>query len=263
MSALLLSRTVSSLVAVVLTLGLFAGFDDDTAIAASPKIGDSDPHRGVSRARKLPVKGIDVSIWQGDIDWARVRAAGIEFAYLKATEGGDHLDQNFRNHWQGAKRAGLLRGAYHFIYWCRPAHEQALWFMLHVPADPDALPPVLDLEWNAHSPTCAKRLPPKEAREMIDVLLAAMETHTGKKPIIYTDTVFHADVLEGRYKDYQFWLRSVAAPPKKIFRKRPWLLWQYTTTGRVPGIKGDVDLNAFYGSKRKWRKYLKQVLAKP
>jgi lysozyme len=209
----------------------------------------------------MPVKGIDVSYWQGDIDWAQVRAAGVDFAYLKATEGGDHIDPKFHENWHAAKRAGLPRGAYHFIYWCRPAREQALWFMLNVPQDPEALPPVLDLEWNGHSPTCSKRIAAKTAREMIDTLLAAMEAHTGKRPIIYTDTVFHADVLEGHYKNYHFWLRSVAAEPKKIFRNRPWLMWQYTTTGRVRGIAGDVDLNTFEGNSRQWRRFLRQVQA--
>ena len=234
----------------------------DVAVAAKSKLGDSDPHKGVSSARSMPVKGIDVSVWQGDIDWARVRAAGIKFAYLKATEGGDHLDAKFRQNWDATKRAGVPRGAYHFIYWCRPAHEQALWFALNVPPDADALPPVLDLEWNGHSPTCAKRIRAKKARKMIDVLLAAMEAHTGKRPIIYTDTTFHRDVLEGRYKSYDFWLRSVAAKPKKIFKKRPWVMWQYTTTGRVPGIEGDVDLNTFNGNKRAWRRFLRQTQAR-
>jgi lysozyme len=231
------------------------------AIADRPPISDSDPHKGVARAHKMPVKGIDVSYWQGDIDWAQVRAAGVDFAYLKATEGGDHIDPRFQENWHAAKRAGLPRGAYHFIYWCRPAREQALWFMLNVPQDPEALPPVLDLEWNGHSPTCSKRIAAKTAREMIDTLLAAMEAHTGKRPIIYTDTVFHADVLEGHYKNYHFWLRSVAAEPKKIFRNRPWLMWQYTTTGRVRGIAGDVDLNTFEGNSRQWRRFLRQVQA--
>lgn len=231
------------------------------AIADRPPISDSDPHKGVARAHKMPVKGIDVSYWQGDIDWAQVRAAGVDFAYLKATEGGDHIDPKFQENWHAAKRAGLPRGAYHFIYWCRPAREQALWFMLNVPQDPEALPPVLDLEWNGHSPTCSKRIAAKTAREMIDTLLAAMEAHTGKRPIIYTDTVFHADVLEGHYKNYHFWLRSVAAEPKKIFRNRPWLMWQYTTTGRVRGIAGDVDLNTFEGNSRQWRRFLRQVQA--
>lgn len=255
-----MKRAFGTMTVAALAAGLLVALGN-LASADRPPITDRDPHDGVSSAHKYPVKGIDVSVWQGDIDWDRVRAAGIEFAYLKATEGGDHLDGKFHQNWAATKRAGILRGAYHFIYWCRPAHEQAFWFMLNVPPDADALPPVLDLEWNGHSPTCSKRLPAKQAREMIDVLLAAMEAHTGKRPIIYTDTAFHADVLEGHYENYAFWLRSVAAEPKKIFKNRPWVMWQYTTTGRVTGIDGDVDLNAFNGNKRNWRRFLRQIQA--
>lgn len=231
------------------------------ARADRPPISDADPHKGVAHAHRLPVQGIDVSQWQGDIDWRQVRAAGIHFAYIKATEGGDYLDPKFHENWAGAKRAGIPRGAYHFVYWCRPAHEQALWFLLNVPPDVDALPPVLDVEWNAHSRTCSKRVPPARARETIRLILAAMEAHTGRKPIIYTDPVFHAQVLKGRFRTHHFWLRSVAAQPHKIYPRRSWLFWQFTTTGRVRGISGNVDRNVFNGRAADWRLILKQLQA--
>jgi len=231
------------------------------SMADTAPMSDSDRHKGVSRAHKMPVQGIDVSQWQGDIDWDKVRRAGVDFAFIKATEGGDHLDHRFLQNWEAAKRAGVPRGAYHFVYWCRPAHEQALWFMLNVPADPTALPPVLDVEWNAHSSTCPSRIDPARAREMITVMLNAMEAHTGQKPILYTDRVFHAQVLEGHFEDYYFWLRSVAAEPQEIFHKRRWLFWQFTTTGRVPGIEGDVDRNVFNGRSKDWSYVLRQMQA--
>jgi lysozyme len=219
-------------------------------------LGDHDPHDGVSRAHRMPVQGIDVARYQGEIDWDQVRRAGIRFAYMKTTEGGDHVDPTFYRNWEGAARAGIARGAYHFIYWCRTASEQALWFTMAVPRDPNALPPVLDLEWNNHSRTCPGRVSRETALQKARVLLAAMEEHTGKKPIIYTDINFHRDVLEGELKDYAFWLRSVAAEPHERYKDRPWLFWQYTATGRVPGIKGPVDRNVFNGSVRDWERWL-------
>ena len=96
---------------------------------------DHKPHKGVTRAHTMPIQGIDVSYWQGDIDWRKVREAGIQFAFIKATEGGDHLDPKFLQNWHAAKRAGVARGAYHFIYWCRLASEQADWFVRNVPRD--------------------------------------------------------------------------------------------------------------------------------
>jgi lysozyme len=80
----------------------------------------------------------------------------------------------------------------------------------------------------------------------------ALHAHYGKKPVIYTDINFHEDVLEGTHEfdDYPFWIRSTAAKPEERYEKRPWEFWQFTTTGRVPGITGDVDRNAFFGSEK-------------
>jgi lysozyme len=217
---------------------------------------DAKPHPGVARAHSHPIQGIDVSKWQGKIDWASVRSAGTEFAFIKATEGGDHVDERFMENWYGSKRAGVRRGAYHFMFWCRPANEQADWFRRTVPNDPDALPPVLDLEWNGSSRTCPKKLPRAVALEKIKVMLQEMEAHTGKRPIIYTDITFHRDVLEGELPEYPHWVRSTAAEPHERYPDRQWFMWQYTTTGRIPGIRGDVDRNAFYGGEAEWAKFL-------
>ncbi len=133
--------------------------------------GQTRVHPRVARAQARPIQGIDVSKFQGKIDWASVRSGGTRFAFIKATEGGNLVDERFVENWDGAKQAGVSRGAYHFMFWCRPADEQAAWFKRTVPNDPDALPPVLDLEWNAQSPTCPRRLPRAEALAEIKVML--------------------------------------------------------------------------------------------
>jgi lysozyme len=226
--------------------------------ALSRMLSDKKPHKGVAAAHTMPVQGIDVSYWQGDIDWQKVGEAGIHFAYIKATEGGDRLDPKFRDNWRAAKRAGIARGAYHFMYWCRPAKDQATWFTSHVPGDGDALPPVLDVEWNTHSKTCPNRIARDSAIAKIKVMLAAMEAHTGKQPIIYTDPKFHREVLEGEFPDHQFWLRSVAATPEAKYPARDWVFWQFTTTGRVHGVAGPVDRNSFNGTRADWNRVLKE-----
>ena len=101
--------------------------------------------------------GVDVSRWQGDIDWQKLRGQGANFVYIKATDGGDHLDPMFGKNWRAAGEAGLKRGAYHFFYWCRTAGEQADWFIRNVPRVEGALPPVIDVEWNGES-SCKRRL---------------------------------------------------------------------------------------------------------
>lgn len=221
-----------------------------------PRKGDAKPHPGVAKAKHYPVHGIDVSKWQGDVDWTQIKDAGTKFVFMKATEGGDHLDERFAQNWANAKFFGIPRGAYHFVYWCRPAEEQVAWFLQHIPNEPDALPPVLDVEWNGESRTCPKKVPRDVALEKMRIMLTALERHTGKKPIIYTDITFHEEVLAGEFQDYPFWIRSVAAEPHERYSNRRWAFWQWTTTGRVPGIRGNVDRNVFAGTTEQWEDFI-------
>ncbi|WP_342361980.1 glycoside hydrolase family 25 protein [Terrarubrum flagellatum] len=248
-------RRALSLTAIAAAAAILAGCAADYS-SRYPRKGDTKPHAGVAMAHSFPIHGIDISKYQGDVDWAAVRDAGTQFAFIKATEGGDHLDERFHTNWAGAKAAGVPRGFYHFMYWCRPAHEQMDWIKQNIPVEKDALPPVLDLEWNSFSRTCPIRLEASVAREKIDYLLAEMERHFGKKPMIYTDITFHRDVLEGHYEGYRFWLRSVAAPPADRFNRSNFHFWQYTATGTVPGIRGSVDRNVFYGTQKQWAAFL-------
>ena len=222
----------------------------------APIEGDNRPHPGVNRARALPIQGIDISRYQGDVDFGRLRAAGAHFVFIKATEGADYVDPNFAGNWRAARNAGMPRAAYHFMFWCRTASEQARWFEKNVPNDPDALPPILDVEWNNHSQLCTKKLTPDEALAKVEVMLDLLEKYTGKLPIIYTDITFHRDVLEGHHLPNTFWLRSVAAEPNARYDDRDYTFWQWTQTGTMPGVRGEVDRSAFYGSEDDWTMFL-------
>ena len=212
---------------------------------------------GHKKPEAFPVHGIDISKFQGDVDWPRARASGVSFAFIKATEGGDLFDNRFKQNWKGAARAGVPRAAYHFYYFCRPARDQVKWFIKHVPKDPKALPPVLDMEWNGHSPTCTKKPPRSKVLAEMRIFIRGIERHYGRKPIIYSSVDFHREILVGHFNDYPFWLRSVAGHPSTKYTGRDkWLFWQYTGTGSVPGIKGEVDRNVFAGSRSDWRKWL-------
>jgi lysozyme len=222
---------------------------------SGPIHGDNKPHAGVDRARGLPIQGIDVARYQGRVAWDAVRGSGIHFAYVKGTEGKDYIDPNFYANWDGARAAGIARGVYHFMTWCSLAAQQAAWFVRNVPQDPGALPPVLDLEWNNHS-SCKNKHSRADILEKIRVMLAAMEAHTGKVPVIYTDINFHRDILAGESFDNPFWLRSTAAEPHQRYRDRRWTFWQWTQTGSVRGINHEVDRNAFYGTQDEWVTFL-------
>ncbi|KAB1122852.1 glycoside hydrolase family 25 protein [Neorhizobium galegae] len=204
--------------------------------------------------RSYPVHGVDVSRWQGDIDWAKLRTQGANFAYIKATDGGDHLDPMFRTNWRRAKEAGIRRGAYHFFYWCRTAGEQADWFIRNVPRDPDALPPVIDVEWNGES-SCKAKLSRARVLEKMQVFMDKLERYYGQRPIIYTAPDFYEDNLSGELLNYPFWLRAVAQHPSKVYPGRRWLFWQYSGSGLSHGVDGKIDLNVFHGSEEQWQNW--------
>ncbi|HEV2506340.1 MAG TPA: GH25 family lysozyme [Mesorhizobium sp.] len=205
--------------------------------------------------RQLAVHGVDVSRWQGDIDWARLRSQGANFAYIKATDGGDHLDPMFKKNWREANEAGLRRGAYHFFYWCRTAGEQADWFIRNVPKVAGALPPVIDVEYNGES-SCKRRLSREKVQEKMQVFMDKLERHYGQRPIIYTAPDFYRDNLRGAFLDYPFWLRAVAQHPSKVYPGRKWVFWQYSGSGLSHGVAGKIDLNAFHGSEDDWHDWV-------
>ena len=120
--------------------------------------GIFDLDEGLPHPSDYPIHGIDVSKYQGDIDWNAVKASGVKFVWIKATEGGDHADEKFTANWAGAKSVGIPHGAYHFVYWCRPPSEEVSWFEQNVPIEDDSLPPVLDVEATPTSQTCHRHL---------------------------------------------------------------------------------------------------------
>jgi lysozyme len=223
----------------------------------APNFGDADPaDHGGKPPRAYPVHGIDVAKYQRDVDWRTARANGVNFAFIKATEGGDRVDEMFHQHWREAGQAGVRRGAYHFYYHCRPAIEQARWFIRHVPKTPGSLPPVLDMEWTPFSPTCTIRRPAGEIRADAAIFIRALTAHYGQRPILYTSIDFFEDNQMWKVQGAEFWLRAVAKHPADLYDGHPWTFWQYTSTGLIPGIAGEVDINVFEGSEAEWRQWL-------
>ncbi len=210
---------------------------------------------GKASPRDLAVHGVDVSRWQGDIEWPKLRTQGANFVWIKATDGGDHLDPMFRTNWNAAALAGVPRGAYHFFYWCRTASSQADWFIRNVPKTRGALPPVLDVEWN-HMSECKKRPSRENVLEKMQVFMDRLEKHYGQRPIIYTAPDFYRDNLKGAFPNHAFWLRSVAAHPSKVYPGREWVFWQYSGSGLSHGVDERIDLNVFGGTESQWRKWL-------
>jgi len=193
---------------------------------------------------RYDVIGVDVSRHQGLIDWRMLAGSGIGFAYIKASEGATFRDTNFATNWSEAAIAGVPRGAYHFFTQCRSGADQAQNFIATVPRDPQALPHVIDAE---HMGRCRTGPAVANVAQEIEVFLALLDAHYGRRPLIYTTSEFHSAYLVGRLAGERFWLRSLVVPP--WFGGRSWTIWQYHNRGRRPGVIGLVDLNAFNGSR--------------
>ena len=248
-----------SLIACSLAFPTLAQTPAEAGTPAAVRFGDNKPVKWQGRApNRYPVHGIDVARFQDEIDWRKARRAGVSFVFMKATEGGDLLDPRFKENWRGAKRAGIPRGAYHFYYFCTPPEVQARWFIRNVPRTKGTLPPVLDMEWNPFSPTCAKVRPPgKEVRRQMKVFMDIVERRYGQRPIIYTTPQFYKDAGLHRLRGEEFWLRSTAKTPDKAFPGQGWSFWQYSGTGVIDGIAKEVDLNVFGGNADEWVRWLK------
>ncbi|MCD2471221.1 glycoside hydrolase family 25 protein [Jiella sp. MQZ9-1] len=214
----------------------------------------------VEAAHHYPMHGIDVAKYQGDVDWDAARDGGVAFAWLKSTEGGDRLDERFKANWRGAGAARLPRGAYHFWYHCRPGDEQAAWFIQNVPKQTGSLPPVIDIEWTPFSPTCTIRPPRDVLVREVGAMSRILEQHYGQRPILYVPIDVHRDRLVGAFPDHEFWVRAVKDHPDDVYEGRKFRFWQYTATGTVPGVQGEVDRNAFAGTRRDWITWLRAHL---
>jgi len=196
-------------------------------------------------ASHFPVRGIDVSHHQGQIDWAAVRQSGIDFAFIKASEGGDHRDSRFAENWEAAEQAGVLRSAYHFFTFCRPGTEQAEHFIATVSPAFGELPPATDVEFSGN---CASWDSIEEIRRQLFIFLERVESAFGRRPVIYLTPESYKRIAHGYFPEYPLWIRSIFSEPSA--RRYPgWVFWQYAGNGRLEGVDHLIDLNAFHGTR--------------
>lgn len=193
------------------------------------------------------VRGVDVSAYQGEIDWQVLADQDLDFAFIKATEGSSHVDERFAANWAGALETDLVVGAYHFLSFESPGESQAANVVEQVPATPGTLPPVVDVE---HYGDTAEDPPSvAELRGILDPLLDALEAHYGVPPIIYTTPGMRADYLGPEHDRYPLWIRSMLLAPE--VPRGDWTFWQYSDRDTLPGYAGEekhIDMNVFDGT---------------
>ena len=200
----------------------------------------------ISQPEGYEIHGIDISHYQGDIDWEVLRNQGmidkcpVRFVMIKAT-GANRTDPKFRYNFEQALEYGFTRGAYHFYSVHSPAREQAEYFMNEVQLEKGDLPPVLDVE---HKP---KQQSDEEFKQSVLLWLDMVEKHYQVKPIIYTYYKFKLRYLSDKVFDqYPYWIAHYYVD--SVAYQGDWKFWQHTDVGRLPGIKGYVDFNIYNGS---------------
>jgi lysozyme len=187
------------------------------------------------------VQGIDVSHYQGTVDWQQVSAAGIQFAFAKATDGVTLADPEFATNWAGMKAAGILRGAYHFFEPTDDAGQQATFFLSNVQFESGDLPPMLDVETSAATS--------EELWQGVQTWLDQVEAATGMSPILYLNSSFaNENAAPASLAAYPLWLAQYEVDqPTVPTGWTTWLLWQYSQSGTMNGVSGSVDLDQLNG----------------
>lgn len=193
---------------------------------------------GHLRRSPVYVRGIDVSRWQGAIDWPLVARAGVKFVYVKATQGASHVDPFFARHWRGAREAGLVVGAYHFWSQTTDPARQAAHFARTLGEYDAPLPPVLDVEGERIKGA-------EETSRKLSETLAAFDDAARARCAIYSSARIWREWNLSAGEDRLAWLVgwSVGQEGPRVEPFGDWWIWQTGYGAGLPGTRGDVDRN--------------------
>lgn len=190
---------------------------------------------------KYPLRGIDVSHHNGEIDFNRLteQDADVSFVYIKATEGTDFLDPGFIRNARGALSSGIPAGAYHFFRYDTDGELQALNFINALRGRSFTLPPAIDVEDWGNPDGHATALIVERLRSMTACL-----RREGYRPVIYTNLDGYHRLIRGNFDSYPLWISSFSDPPLDTDPSNSrWAIWQYSHRGDLPGISSPTDLN--------------------
>lgn len=193
----------------------------------------------------LKTFGVDVSHYQGKIDWTKMHTIynlyPINFAFIRSTMGTSSIDETFEENWEGAKENNILRGAYHFYRPDENSTLQAQNFIAKVKLKNGDLPPVLDIE------TLPKTQSMDRLVEGIKNWCKIVEEHYDVKPIIYTSDKYFEDYLQNHFEGYIIWIANYNFWVQEM--KGHWDFWQFTEKATIDGVKRyKVDVNIYNGT---------------
>lgn len=185
--------------------------------------------------------GIDVSYYQGRVNWSKVLSDNINYVYLKATDGITYTDPRFHENQNALIEKRVPHGAYHFFEPNDDGVKQAKNFLSQIEIHKNMLPPVLDIELNKG---VENELLKKRAKEWLETVTLEL----GCRPIIYSYSSFYENNLGSDFSEYPVWIADYEKEPNTPNPATQLLMWQHTQKGDVAGIDTMVDKNLFFGN---------------
>ena len=207
-------------------------------------------------SEKYPIVGVDVSSYQGIIDWKTLASQDISFAFIKASEGSSLIDACFKKNWADASKTNLRVGAYHFFSFESSGEAQADLFCSTVTAVENMLPPVIDVEFYGKYKS-EKDIDIADVKTKLRVLVDRMTAAYGMKPIIYASKDTYDAIAQEDFGDCDLWMRSVYS---EVRNDIDWTFWQYSNRHVLRGYSGKerfIDMNAFFGTIDEFASYPK------
>ena len=196
------------------------------------------------------IQGIDISHYQGNINWKKINTSKIKFIIIKSTEGKNVQDNKFKRNWFESRKRNLIVGAYHRFTLKSSGKSQAKNFISMVPKSNNSMPPLIDIENINISKVKDKTIFIKELK----ILENELHKHYGKKPIFYLNEHNYYDYIINNFNN-NLWIYDHSNTSPMTFNHQKGL-WQYTTKGKCSGINGYVDMNYFNGDLSEFKKFI-------
>lgn len=216
----------------------------NTELTASQRKLEDKRISDIVTNHKGKIFGIDVSQYQGTIDWDNVEAIEeqfeLKFVIVRATAGSNKIDLKFKKNWRNLTESMYIQGAYHYYRPDENSTDQANNFIANVKLRKGHLPPILDIEKMPKGQSMDK------LKEGLQNWLTIVEKHYGVKPVIYTGEKYYEDFLQEDFPSYQFWIANYNPWKEKI--EVDYLMWQFTEKAQLHGINELVDVNVFNGN---------------
>lgn len=203
---------------------------------------------------KYAVRGVDVSHHNGNINWSSIKNEGITFAFIKSTEGISHKDRNYRENYKLAKDSEVNVGTYHFYTFGLDGVSQAQHFIRHSIIESKDLVPAIDVE---HSQVNRYSNDKDYIQNVISELIKLeneLYNYYGVRPLIYTNKDCYKLYIESYFPENLIWMSDLHNEPNT--KSNDWIIWQFSHTGNIAGINGDIDLNFYRYSFRKFNELL-------